>query len=119
MHSKSGEELTSFPNDRGSFEIRYETPSTRTTRGKGHVATIVVSFYQADGTTPMSPPPTAVKVRFGTEAGSPTVDLSPSTGTAQAPNRFASKPGEYPESLRGVLTATVNGESVEAPFSAR
>jgi hypothetical protein len=117
--SRGGEQLASFPDDKGSFEIKYETQATRAARGKGHVATIVASFYQADGTTPMSPPPTGVKVRFGTESSSPTVDLAPSTGDAKSANRFASKPGEYPEVLRGVLMAKINGEAVEAPFSAR
>ena len=118
--SAAGETLTPLPNDKGSFDIKYDSPSsTRGARTKGHVVTIIATFYQPDGTTPMSPPPTDVKVRFGAENTSPSVDLAPSPGDAKAPNRFASKPGEYPEVLRGVLGAKVNGEAVEAPFSVR
>ena len=111
--------MTPLPNDKGSFETE-DSPASARARGRRATCrvTIIATFYQPDGTTPMSPAPTDVKVRFGAESNSPAID-PPSPGDAKAPNRFASKPGEYPEVLRGVLSAKVNGEPVEATFSVR
>jgi hypothetical protein len=103
---------------RGYVEIKTESDaSSRDSRGGGRKIQIVAFFYQMDGTTPISPTPTDVKVKVGNLADSPFVDLSSGAkGGDAAPNRFASKPGPYPEGFEGRLDATVNGEPIQTPF---
>jgi hypothetical protein len=120
--SPSGSTLVSLPGDRGCFEIKTEfEPAPRGARGAGRSAKILASFYQADGTTPMSPLPTEVSVMVGSADSGKTIALSPigDTSKSKSPLQFSSAAGDYPETLRGTLSATVNGEKLEAPFTAR
>lgn len=79
-------------------------------------ARILAYFYQPDGTTLMSPPPSDVRVQVGIDDKSPAVELSPQPKEA---GLFASEPGMYPDGFRGQVEAKVNGEPVKVPFMFR
>jgi hypothetical protein len=108
--------MVTLPGNKGYFEIGTEggTKSTRGSRSKAVDNRIVVHFYQPDGTADMSPPPTEVMVKVGTAENGQVVALAP-----QGKGGFASAPGRFPSGFRGVLTARVDGEAVEAPFLIR
>jgi hypothetical protein len=99
-----------FPNKKGAVEIGVEK-ADGASRGS---RVVTAYFYQPDGTTPLSPTPTDVKI---TRGGLPPIVLTPKDLPDKA-GRFASEPGPYTEEIRGVLEATA-GEKVEVPFARR
>jgi hypothetical protein len=112
--------MFSIPGNRGYFEVKTEIETApRGARGAGRSSKIVASFYQADGTTPLSPLPTDVSVKVGSDEAGKTITLTPSPEKSKSAFQFTTAMGDYPESLRGTLMATVNGERIEAPFTAR
>jgi hypothetical protein len=112
--------LIPIPGNRGYFELKTEIEgAARGARGAARSSKIVASFYQADGTTPMNPVPTDVSLKVGTDEAGKTITLTPTTEKSKSAFQFTTAMGDYPESLRGTLTATVNGERIEAPFTAR
>jgi hypothetical protein len=118
--SPNGLTLSPLPGDRGYFEIKADgEPAPRGARGKGRTGKIFASFYQPDGTTLLKPVPVEVSVKLGTSDASKTVVLNPNTDKARSEFQFSSVPGEYPDSLRGTLHATLGGETIEVPFSVR
>jgi hypothetical protein len=118
--SPNGSMLIPLRGDRGYFEVKTEIePAPRGARGAGRSSKIVASFYQADGTTPLSPVPAEVSVKLGTDETNKTITLSPNPDKSKSAYQFSTALGEYPESLRGTLIATVNGERIETPFTAR
>jgi hypothetical protein len=109
--------MTELPGKKGYFEIRARGDGTgaRKSREKKVVEnTIVVYFYGPDGSTEMKPSPTDVKVQVGAGDSAKVVVLSP-----QAQGGFASAPGPFPSGFRGVLTATIDGQPIEANFMIR
>ena len=104
---KGGVSFT-FPNKKGAVEIGLE----KADRASG---VVTAYFYQPDGTTSLSPPPTDVKI---TRGDLPPIALTPRDLPGKA-GRFASEPGPYTEDLRGGLEATVGGEKLEVPFARR
>jgi hypothetical protein len=102
----------------GFFEIRTEglDLAERGSRAKTANSSIVVYFYQSDGTTAMNPAPTDVTVKVGTGASSPSVELLPQEKPA---GQFKSAHGTFPSGFRGQLSAKINGEIVETPFILR
>jgi hypothetical protein len=120
--SPNGSTLIALPGDRGYFEIKTEIePAPRGARGASRSSKIVLSFYQTDGTTPLSPVPAEVSVKIGSDEAGKTITLNPNLdkSKSKSPFQFTTSPGDYPEALRGTLIATVNGERIEAPFMAR
>ena len=109
-----------LPNGKGYVEIKSEihTPA-RNARGASRTSTIIAMFVQPDGTTELSPAPTEVSARLGTDESNKTVALNPSPGEPRSSSRFATAQGDYPENPRGVLAAKIGGDSVEVPFSVR
>jgi hypothetical protein len=105
-----------LPGKKGFLEIKTDggEPAGRGSRSKGATNSLIVYFYQSDGTTEISPAPTDVTVTVGTAAGSPAVALAP-----QAKGGFISPPGHFPPAFRGQLTAKVGAEAVEATFVVR
>jgi hypothetical protein len=109
-----------LPGSRGFVEIKSEANApARGARDRTRSSTIAATFYGTDGSTAMSPPPTDVSVKLGTEEANQTVALSPSPGEAKSPSRFASAEGKYPDAPRGTIVFKMNGDQVEVPFSAR
>jgi len=110
--------MIALPQNKGYFEIGTEGGATKDARGSrskgGADNTIVVYFYQPDGTTEMSPPPTDVMVKVNTVPESPSVALA-----LRPKGGFASAPGAFPSGFRGSLTAKIGGEAIEAPFLIR
>jgi hypothetical protein len=108
--------MFTLPDHKGFFEISTQGGATkgRGARAKEEASSLVVHFYQPDGTTEISPAPTDVSVKVGIGAGSPVVALAP-----QTKGGFASQPGHFPTSFRGQLTAKINGETVESVFVVR
>lgn len=107
-----------LPDNKGFFEIRTEGGgrSARGARSKAAKTPFLVFFYQADGVTEMTPPPTDVTVRIGTTEKGTSIALTPQTKGATGGVPFAAPPDNYPDAFRGELTAKINGESVEASF---
>jgi hypothetical protein len=78
-------------------------------------------FYQEDGTTPMSPPPTEVRLKIGTADKATAVSFEPpaqSEGAAPA-SMFVSKLGSYPDGFQGELEAKIDGAPVTADIMIR
>jgi hypothetical protein len=105
-----------LPGGKGFFEVGSAGTGakSRGARATGSTNTISVFFYEPDGTTPLSPVPTEVAVKVGTTADSRTVALRP-----QSQGGFTSDPGQYPSGFRGILSAKIDGEAVEATFLIR
>jgi hypothetical protein len=111
--------ITELPGKKGYFEIRArgnsDSAGGRTSRTRKPAEnTIVVYFYGPDGTTEMSPAPSDVKIKVGAGDSSKVIPLSdrPQGG-------FASAPGPFPSAFRGTLTATIDGQPIEANFMIR
>jgi hypothetical protein len=82
--------INELPDNRGYFEIVVEdaTAVAKSSRsGKASPSTIVVYFYGTDGTTELSPPPSDVSMRIGSDGSGTVVPLTP----AQQ-GRFTSTP---------------------------
>jgi hypothetical protein len=77
---------------------------------------LLAYFYQPDGTSPLAPPPSDVKVHLGPAGAGKDIALTSQTSPA---GQFASEAGQYPSELRGQLLLTVGGAPVEAPFMFR
>ena len=112
-----GGHMVALPENRGVVEIKSDRPTaprgSRTPATKGR---ILAYFYQADGSTRMSPAPTDVKIQLGVNDKTPPVVLAPEPKEA---GLFASEPGMYPDGFRGQIEAKINGEPVKAPFMIR
>jgi hypothetical protein len=109
--------MVTLPQSKGYFEIGTEgsEKSSRGARSKGVDNWIVVYFYQPDGTTEMNPPPSDVTVKIGAASNTSPVTLAPRAKGGG----FATAPGRFPSGFRGILTAKIAGEPVEAPFLIR
>jgi hypothetical protein len=115
--SPSGGAMTRLPGNRGLVAIKTEGPASARggkTKTKARTTTIVASFYQSDGTTPMTPAPTDVVLKLGVSDDPKAVTLSPDS---REPHRFASSPGPYPNGLQGTIHAKINGEDIQESFS--
>jgi hypothetical protein len=105
-----------LPGNRGFVTIKTESPAaTQASKKKITTRIVVASFFQADGSTPMSPAPTDVVLKLGTAENATTVALA---ADSQEPNRFASSPGQYPQGFQGSVHLKIGGEDVEESFSA-
>ena len=81
---------------------------------------IVAVFFENDGSTPMTPPPT--EVVFELESfRSKTADLKTVTLEADptTPNRFVSAASSFPGGLEGKIRVKIDGQDLEESFSAR
>ena len=109
--------MFALPGQKGFFELKTEGGQEKGRGSRGTAAltrSLVVYFYQKDGTTELSPAPTDVAVKVGSGGDRSSVPLAP-----QANGGFATGPGRFPAGFRGQLTATINGEAVETTFVAR
>jgi hypothetical protein len=108
--------MIALPDKKGFFDVDTEASGNvaKGSRTKGGANSIVVHFYQPDGTTEMNPAPTDVTLKVGTGSDSPVVTLSP-----RPSGGFASSPGAFPSGFRGQLNAKIGGEAVETPFMIR
>ena len=106
-----------MPDSKGFVELTTERSATsKQSRGSPTKTRILAYFFQADGTTAMSPAPTDVKITLGAAGSSPVVSLTPQ---ATDPGQFASEPGDYPDELRGQIAFDLDGKPVQATFSFR
>ncbi len=108
-------QMVSLPGDKGYAEIVISSAGGATGKKGQAKSKVVAYFYQKDGTTEMTPGPTDVSLKFGTDAKSPVATLTP----AKSGGAYESEPGAFPEDFRGALSATVGGESLKAPFAVR
>ncbi len=109
--------MLQIPGGKGFAELLIE----RGPAGRGASATpsrLVAYFYQADGMSALSPPPSDVTVHLGAEGGKDVKHVKLAAETKPA-GQFASEPGQYPDELRGRLAVVLAGESVEIPFMFR
>jgi hypothetical protein len=90
------------------------------TKQRATAEKIVAVFFENDGSTPMTTPPT--EVVFELESlRSKTADLKPVPLEADptTPNRFVSAAGSFPGGLEGKIRVKINGQDLEESFSAR
>jgi len=109
--------MIALPGARGFVEL--VTARGSSTRGgpKGQEKTRMTAyFYQADGTSEMSPAPSKVELRIGASGSGTVVNFAAEPKEA---GKFVSEPGTYPDAFPGQIDATINGESVSAPFTIR
>ncbi len=113
-----------LPNNKGFFEIRTESGVKPGRGGRSRSAKVektpfFVFFYQADGSTEMTPPPTDVTVKIGSAEKNTPVSLTPQAKNTEGAIPFAAPAANYPDAFRGELSANISGETVVAPFSFR
>jgi hypothetical protein len=120
LAAKHGGNIISLPNGKGLAELLIDRgPAQKAVvgkAGKGGTARLIAYFYQPDGSAPLSPPPSDVKVHLGSADKGQDVKLTPQTSPE---GQFASEPGQYPDELRGQLELSLGGQPVEVPFMFR
>ena len=113
--------MVRLPNDAGLVAIKTETADpSRAAKTKLRTSKIVAVFFENDGSTPMTPPPT--EVVFELESlRSKTADLKTVTLEADptTPNRFVSAASSFPAGVAGKLRVKIDGQDLEESFSAR
>jgi hypothetical protein len=118
--SPVGGAIVRLPHDAGLVAIKTETADpSRAVKTKLR-AKIVAVFFENDGSTPMTPPPT--EVVFELEIlRSKTADLKTVTLLADptTPNRFVSAASSFPGGVAGKLRVKIDGQDLEESFSAR
>jgi hypothetical protein len=111
-----GGAMIRLPGNRGFVTIKTETPAVaKGSRKKNQPTSIVAFFFQKDGVTPMSPAPTDVVIKLGSDGNAMPVALAVDS---KDPNRFTSSPGLFPQGLQGTVHLKIDGEDVEESFSA-
>ncbi len=113
--------MVRLPHDAGLVAIKTEPADTSVgAKTKLRATKIVAVFFEKDGSTPMTKPPT--EVVFELESfRSKTADLKTVTLTADptTPSRFASAPSSFPGGLEGKIRVKIDGQDIEESFSAR
>jgi hypothetical protein len=119
--SPVGGAMVRLPHDAGLVAIKTEAAdASRAVKTKLRATKIVAVFFENDGSTPMTPPPTEVVFElegFRSKAAEPktvTLEADPTT-----PNRFVSAASSFPGGLEGKIRAKIDGQDVEELFSAR
>ncbi len=109
-----------LPDEKGFVELTNE-PEIRD-RGSREPTAIVAYFLKMDGTSPLEPAPSDVKIvvsQAGKKAAQ-TIPLSaePKADDPAGGSRFISKPGPHHLAmLRGMLTAKIDGQEVSLPVT--
>ncbi|MGP0069208.1 MAG: hypothetical protein ACLQGP_37110 [Isosphaeraceae bacterium] len=119
--SPVGGAMVRLPHDAGLVAIKTETADpSRAAKKKPRAAKIVAVFFENDGSTPMTPPPTEVVFELegirSNSAGLKTVALEADPRT---PNRFVSAASSFPGGLEGKIRVKIDGQDLEESFSAR
>jgi hypothetical protein len=112
-----GGSMLQLPDGRGFAELFVDRKAAVKGPEAG-VSRLVAYFYQPDGASAMSPPPSDVTIHLGAEGGPDVKNVKLSAQT-NAAGQFASEPDKYKDELRGRLEAVISGESVTAPFMFR
>jgi hypothetical protein len=120
--SPVGGAMVRLPHDAGLVAIKTERAgsSSRAVKTKQRGTQIVAVFFENDGSTPMTLPPTEVVFdvegpRFNSaDLRTMTLDADPTT-----PNRFVSAASSFPGGLAGKIRAKIDGQDIEESFSAR
>ena len=119
--SPVGGAMVRLPRNAGLVAIKTEAAdSSRAVKAKPRATKIVAVFFENDGSTPMTPPPT--EVVFELESlRSKTADLKTVSLEADptTPNRFVSAASSFPGGIAGKLRVKIDGQDLEESFSAR
>jgi hypothetical protein len=113
--AQHGGNILPLPGGKGFAELLIErgAPSKAKTPTTSR---LVAYFYQPDGTSALSPPPSDVKIHLGSADRGTDVKLTSQTTPA---GQYASEPGQYPDTLAGQIDLTLGGEPVQASFMFR
>jgi hypothetical protein len=113
--------MVRLPRGAGLVAIKTELADpSRKVKSKLRSEKIVAVFFENDGSTPMTKPPTQVvfeleSLRSKTaELKSVALEADPS-----APNRFVSAASSFPGGLEGKIRVKIDGQDLEESFSAR
>jgi len=105
-----------LPEGLGYAEFVNEPPATE--RGSDPPTALVVYFLQADGKSPLSPPPSEVKARVevsgSRQVATQTLEMKPEPKSDDASGgvRFTSKPGPFQlGNIRGSLSGKAQGKA--------
>jgi hypothetical protein len=119
--SPVGGAMVRLPKNAGLVAIKTEAAdSSRAVKAKLRATKIVAVFFENDGSTPMTQPPT--EVVFMVEGlRSKTAELKTVTLEADAttPNRFVSAASSFPGGVEGRIRVKIDGQDLEESFSAR
>jgi hypothetical protein len=89
-------------------------------RGSRQPTAIVVYFLQTDGKTPLTPPPSDVRVEVDLgrrRSEKLPMKAEPKSADPAGTSRFVSKPGPFLlQDTRGLLFATLGGRQIELSF---
>jgi hypothetical protein len=119
--SPVGGAMVRLPQNAGLVAIKTETADpSRAGKAKLRAEKIIAVFFENDGSTPMTPPPTEVVFELESfrskTADSKTVSLEADPTT---PNRFVSAASRFPGGLEGKIRVKIDGQDLEESFSAR
>jgi hypothetical protein len=107
-----------LPGDSGFGEVVVEPMPSRSAPLNARVA---VYFLERDLKSPLSPPPTDVRLDLdlpGGESAALPLSPEPKADDAAGRGRFVSRPGPYlMDQVMGKLTATVSGQGFTRPFA--
>ena len=117
--SPVGGAMVRLPNDAGLVAIKTENAeASRAAKTKVRPTKIVAVFFQNDGSTPMTPPPTQVVFELeslrSNDLKTVTMEADPAT-----PNRFVSVASTFPGGVAGKIRMKIDGQDLEESFSAR
>jgi hypothetical protein len=119
--SPVGGAMVRLPNGAGLVAIKTEAAnSSRSVKTKPRTSKIVAVFFANDGSTPMTPPPTAVVFELESLRSS-TADqkVVPLEADPTTPHRFVSAASSFPGGVAGKLRVKIDGQDLEESFSAR
>jgi len=115
--SPHGGQLVMLPDGHGLAELIIGPLDAARPGSKGPVSRITAYFLKADGSGPISPPPSDVKLAIETADGSKLVELRPATDSRDV--AFVSESGPFGHDLSGELSVRVGGRDVRATLVVR
>ena len=119
--SPVGGAMVRLPRNAGLVAIKTEPADTsRAAKKKVRASKIVAVFFQNDGSTPMTPPPTEVVFELETvRAKAVEVKTVALEADLTTPNRFVSAASSFPGGVEGKIRVKIDGQDLEESFSAR
>lgn len=110
-------QLVTLPDGLGLAELVIGPLDGSQAGSPGSASRITAYFLKADGSGPIDPPPSNVKLIIEAADGSKTIELQPA---GHAPDiAFVSKSGPFVHDLSGELAARVGGRDVTATLVVR
>jgi hypothetical protein len=121
--SPVGGAMVRLPQGAGLVAIKTEIADpARAAKTKLQATKIVAVFFENDGSTSMSPPPSEVVFElesWRSKTAKPDVKTVALEADPTSPNRFVSAASSFPGGVEGRIRVKIDGRELEESFSAR